>query len=177
MQTEVEEYRPVHDAFYGLGGGYLVSNFGTIKNRNGRILKGHNVHGYRQVTLHYLGISQSFYVHRLVASTFIGESDSRLDEVNHKDLDKLNNRVDNLEWMPKGDNIRHAKLHGHDGRRFTDEQEREIVALRKRGWTYQRIAGMFGCSKRRIWAIYDRKTKSTDQVELGWFTVWNMPNR
>jgi hypothetical protein len=160
MQTPVEEYRPVHDKFYGLGGGYLISNYGTIKNRNGRVLKGHNVHGYRQVTLHYLGISQSFYVHRLVASAFIGESDSRL-EVNHKDLDKSNNRVDNLEWMPKGDNIRHAKLHGHDGRRFTNEQEREIVALRNCGWTYQKIANMFECSRRRVFAVYGRNTRSS----------------
>ncbi|MCI0486838.1 MAG: HNH endonuclease [Blastocatellia bacterium] len=158
MQLTEEEFRPVHDEYYGIHGGYSVSNLGNVKNKYGRIIKGHITRrGYHQVTLSCYGLPKFFYVHRLVAYAFIGPPNSPSNEVNHKDLNKLNNRVDNLEWMVKGDNVRHAKSHGHHGRRYTDEQEQNIVVLRKRGWSYQKIADAFGCSKRRIFAICKRR--------------------
>jgi hypothetical protein len=161
MQFPEEEFRPVHDEYYGTHGGYSVSNLGNVKNKYGWPIEGHiTKRGYRQVTLCCYGLRRFFYAHRLVAYAFIGPPNSPLDEVNHKDLDKLNNKAENLEWMAKGDNIRHAKSHGHHGRRFTDEEEQSIVILRKRGLSYQNIGDTFGCSKRRIFAICKRRMES-----------------
>jgi hypothetical protein len=67
---------------------------------------------YKQVTLQNkrAGIKPStFYVHRLVALTFI-ENPNNLPEVNHKDCDKFNNNVYNLEWCTHQYNMEHMNL-------------------------------------------------------------------
>ncbi len=50
-------------------------------------------------------------VHRVIAKTFI-PNPNILPEVNHKDGDKSNNSVDNLEWCTRSDNLKHAYTHG-----------------------------------------------------------------
>ena len=68
-------------------------------------------------------------VHRLVAMTYLSEWDSRL-TVNHKDGNKRNNKIDNLEMMSNSDNVKHAfknKLICFDGEKangakISDEQ-------------------------------------------------------
>ncbi len=72
-----------------------------------KILKLHPVtseHPYLQCTLYKSGQSQTFLVHRLVAETFISNPENK-PEVNHKDRNKRNNCVDNLEWMTRIENI------------------------------------------------------------------------
>ena len=62
-----------------------------------------NGHGYQQV-----GAGRSpQYVHRMVAETWI-DNPNHYKEVNHIDGDKDNNRVENLEWATRGQNIRHS---------------------------------------------------------------------
>jgi len=63
--------------------------------------------GYFVVTLWKNNISKVHLVHRLVAETFI-PNPNNLPEVNHKDGNKLNNCVDNLEWVTQRDNNIHA---------------------------------------------------------------------
>lgn len=58
-----------------------------------------------------LGCKRRAYVHRLVASAFIPNPD-RLPEVNHKDGDKTNNHVSNLEWCTHKENALHASRAG-----------------------------------------------------------------
>lgn len=72
-------------------------------------------HGYHKVTL---SVNHKLYyrtVHRLVAETFI-PNPCGLPQVNHKDGDKTNNSVDNLEWVSPRDNVNHAHSMGlHKG--------------------------------------------------------------
>ena len=80
---------------------YQVSNFGRVKSiRFGkeRILKsGTNNWGYLFVKLCKNGKIKPFLVHRLVAEAFLPNTDN-LPCVNHKDENKQNNNVNNLEW-------------------------------------------------------------------------------
>ena len=54
------------------------------------------------------GVSKDLYAHRMVAETFIPNNDLLKDCVNHIDGNKLNNSINNLEWVTKGENNRHA---------------------------------------------------------------------
>lgn len=92
---------------------YRVSNKGNVKNKNtGRILKpGINRYGYPYVSLYNDGVPKPKTVHRLVARAFIPGYDNTL-QVNHKDGNKTNNSVDNLEWMTRLENMRHAYDNG-----------------------------------------------------------------
>lgn len=76
----------------------LVNSLGKVVHIKGKILKGgDNGLGYKFVYLKKDGINNNRYVHRLVAETFIPRPEG-LYEVNHKDEDKSNNSVENLEW-------------------------------------------------------------------------------
>lgn len=89
---------------------YDISECGVVTNTvTGKELHGQcNLKGYRQVLLCQYGASQIFSVHRLVAQAFIPNPDN-LPQVNHKDRDKLNNSVDNLEWCTCQQNNEHSK--------------------------------------------------------------------
>ena len=87
--------------------GYEVSNLGRVKSYkydkiNGKIMKPYkNTKGYLQIDLQLDGRKREnrvhLSIHRLVAIAFIPNPDN-LPQVNHKDEDKTNNCVDNLEW-------------------------------------------------------------------------------
>ena len=81
-------------------GHYQVSNFGRVKSiKFGKeiILKQKIKDGYYYVGLSKNGIAKNYFVHRLVAQAFL-PNPNNLPCVNHKDEDKLNNNVDNLEY-------------------------------------------------------------------------------
>lgn len=84
-----------------------VSENGEIKSHgkliNGEICKA----GYRRIHVSHNGTHYKFLVHRLIAETFIPNPDN-LPCVNHKDGNKLNNNVNNLEWVTYSENNIHA---------------------------------------------------------------------
>ena len=90
---EIEEFRDIP----GYEGMYEVSNLGRVR-RNGKILKpGKDRYGYLHVDLYKNGTKRTFTIHRLVAFAFLSNP-NKYPEVNHRDEDKTNNCVDNLEW-------------------------------------------------------------------------------
>ncbi len=100
-----ETWKPIK----GYEGFYSVSNFGRVRNnRNNKLLKlNNNGKGYLFVHLRKNKFNKSCYVHRLVLLNFIPNPDSK-PECNHKDGNKLNNHMDNLEWNTRRENVHHA---------------------------------------------------------------------
>lgn len=84
----------------GYEGLYQVSSSGRIKSLNygkERILKPYDLKGYKRIGLFRNGKRKHILIHRLVAGTFIPNPDN-LPQINHKDENTSNNRVENLEW-------------------------------------------------------------------------------
>ncbi len=92
---------------------YEVSSRGQFRNKKvNRILRGTvKPDGYQRVEIVINGKRQSIYRHRGVAETFL-ENPENLPIVNHKDLNKSNNRVENLEWVTSAENNKHAIRNG-----------------------------------------------------------------
>lgn len=88
---------------------YKVSNYGNVVNsKTGRPIKPHlNDMGYPRVALYIDGKVKNYKIARLVAELFIPNPDN-LPEVNHKDENKLNSHVDNLEWCDRHYNVRYG---------------------------------------------------------------------
>lgn len=88
--------------------GYQVNEEGVVLGKRGEPLSQHdNGRGYLIIALIINGKQTSKAVHRLIGEAFIPNPNSHSD-VNHKDCDKRNNTVDNLEWMTHGDNIKYS---------------------------------------------------------------------
>ena len=100
----------------GFDGNYSVSSEGIVrsngllkgKNSKVRILKTEmSKKGYLRVGLVKDGKQKKYLVHRLVAIAFL-DNPNNLPEVNHRNEIKTDNRVENLEWMSRRDNMNYG---------------------------------------------------------------------
>ena len=100
---------------------YKISNYGRVMNSRGLIMKQRTTpRGYKEIGLRNGKKNQKFFlIHRLVALAFIEKINGK-EYVNHKDGDKFNNSVDNLEWVTQSENQIHAYETGLQ--KFTNEQ-------------------------------------------------------
>ena len=129
----MEEWRDIE----GYKGLYQESNTGKVKSLNyrgtgkERILKGYdNGKGYLRVDLCKEGKVKQPLVHVLVATAFL-ENPNNLPEVNHKDENKQNNCVDNLEFCSKSYNVNYGTRNKKvaeklKGRKFSEETIKKI---------------------------------------------------
>jgi hypothetical protein len=88
---------------------YKISNFGRVKNNDGLIMRTRVLkNGYESLSL-VNNNNEKFNktVHRLVAEAFIPNPENK-ETVNHKDGNKLNNLLENLEWNTQSENVKHA---------------------------------------------------------------------
>ena len=157
--------REVFEDLKGYEESYQISDFGRIFTK--RRLVGNQIYygrelvpqltndGYLKVTLCKNGESKKFYLHRLVALQFI-DNNTNLPQVNHKDGNKLNNTVTNLEWCTKIENQNHAVRTGlmqrgqdRPSAKLTEEQVLEIYKL-KGILKSQDIANKYNVSKNTI---------------------------
>lgn len=116
----IEKFKPVK----GYAGIYEISNLGRVKSLS-RVIERNDGNtrvtedriilpfltkcGYHQIVLCKDGVRKKHLIHRLVANAFI-ENPDKLPIINHKDENKLNNRVDNLEWCSAYYNLRYGKM-------------------------------------------------------------------
>lgn len=92
---------------------YLASNMGRIKQKSGRILNGCvKESGYLTIGILSQGIIISEYAHRLIAYAFLDYDGNPRLIVNHKNLIKHDNRVENLSLMTRSENTLHAIENG-----------------------------------------------------------------
>lgn len=119
----MEEWRDV----VGYEGLYQVSNLGNLRslhwyggNNIKQLAKNVRPDGYLSVNLHKDGKPHPKTIHRLVAQAFIPQEEGK-DFVNHKDENRANNCVENLEWCDKSYNQLYSmKLHPEREKIFTD---------------------------------------------------------
>lgn len=111
---------------------YSVSNLGRVKSNYAnkeRILKPFtNKRGYLLVDIRHPNYRKSMQVHRLVALAFISNPNG-LPEINHKDEDKSNNCVDNLEWCTTEYNCNY----GTRNKRKAENCKKKVCSLAKDG--------------------------------------------
>lgn len=133
---------------------YEVNTSGEIRSLNrvimvngkerlvqGRILKpklGHN--GYYSVTLCNGGHKLAKYVHRIVAEAFINKPEGK-DFVNHINGNKLDNRIENLEWVSHSENVKYAYkiglTHVSNHRRLIDKYTgKEFASIKEASLFY-----------------------------------------
>jgi len=151
----------------GYEGHYQVSSTGQVRSlKRGRRLMSPAVSctGYYQVNLYLEGRVKHFYVHRLVAAAFIRQIPDGM-EVNHKDGDKSNNEVSNLEIVTSEENLRHARDTGlmpsggeSPVAKLTEEEVRKIRAARGKRVRVGELADAYGVCERTIYGIWEGKT-------------------
>ena len=93
---------------------YQVSNLGNVRSirfNKVRNMKSWDSHGYRAVELCINNNRYTVRVHQLVALAFIPNPENK-PEVNHKDRNRSNNNVENLEWVTQSENVAHAYRNG-----------------------------------------------------------------
>ena len=118
----------------GFEGHYIVSNMGNVmslpRRANhmsgtrvsvGKVLKPNKIwNGYLQVTLCVDGERHHRLVHRLVAEAFI-PNPNNMEQVNHINFDRADNRLENLEWCTASENTLHSERAGrlhHESKRI-----------------------------------------------------------
>lgn len=148
---------------------YAVNRYGDIINLETRLIlkQSLNRKGYPQVDL-----NPTITVHKVVATTFIDKSDENL-QVNHKDGNKLNNNVENLEFVTPKENMEHAsrnrlinvakhKLNAKgENNNSAKLKEIDIVDIRnliKDGLTDKYIAELYNVSRSNITMIRLRRS-------------------
>lgn len=120
-----EEWRPIPYPEYP---DVQASSFGRIKFPHGKISFGQDSDEYKRVTLTHFNTKRkkSVFIHRLVAAAFFGRNDDPNVVVNHKDGNKGNNRVDNLEYVTHKENAEHAQQLGLVGP-LEDQYKRKVA--------------------------------------------------
>jgi hypothetical protein len=158
-----EEWRAV----IGWEGLYEVSNIGNVRRlpHRGRAIKVlkpfKEPKRYVRVVLFVNNSAKTCHVHRLVAKSFIPNPENK-PNVNHKDGNKHNNLVSNLEWCTQSENAIHSYRIGLQkpvrSCKLTDKQMAEIREMYKTGKYFkQTIADMFSVSRVTIYKILSNK--------------------
>jgi hypothetical protein len=147
---------------------YQVSTLGRVSHK-GKLMAGSKAFSRREYPRIRFDIDSGnvrIAIHSLVAYTFLGPCPPWL-EVNHKDGNKSNPALENLEYITKSDNHKHSyRVLGqrrntgskHGMARLSEEHARAILERRSRGETCAALASEFGVSTATVYKIGERRT-------------------
>jgi len=142
---------------------YMVSNKGNVMSctnkSNGKLLRvAFDGRGYPHFKLYKDGkTKQTIKGHRLVAMAFIPNPENK-PQVNHKDGNRLNNNVENLEWVTNIENRDHAVSLGLKKMSLTPDMVRGVRYLLTRNINQTLIADTFNCGMNTISRIKTKKS-------------------
>lgn len=164
MEKRIHDFIPEIKDYYTVtsDGEFYSDNSGKMKTRN-RAGTEYQIINFSTVN----GKKKTFRAHRLVLMAFNPTEGMEQLEVNHKDGNKKNNSLDNLEWCTPSENQKHAfKLGLQKPRRgeksnfskLTEKDAIKIFELREEGLTHKQIAEIIGCSSSNISYILKGKT-------------------
>lgn len=124
------EKRPINIKEWSM---YQVDTNGNVYGKNGKQLKySLNHNGYCIVNFYHNKKRKGFEVHTLVAKTFIPNNNLEKIQVNHKDGNKENNKVENLEWVRPKENTYHSiKILGNNKIGIRNPNSRKIFGYDK----------------------------------------------
>jgi len=142
---------------------YEIHKNGSVFSKKlGRSLKQSSTkQGYKKVSLCKNGNQKTFKVHRLVAQAFIENPEKKI-TVNHKDGNKINNNLNNLEWATYSENAIHAYANGlrkpRSGNQYTknnavfklDKSDKEYILKNISNFTQTELAKKFNVSQSAI---------------------------
>lgn len=148
-------------------GKYKVSNMGRIMDKNGDLLSLYDhPRGYKSVSLSLCDNYRLKLVHRIVAETFIPNPENK-PQINHKDGNKENNKVNNLEWVTQKENSVHASENGLLLRKkynsnISKLQKNEVLQIRsiyEQKWvTMKEVANAYNISIQAVSKIIRRQS-------------------
>lgn len=125
------EWRPIRDY------NYEVSSDGEIRNKeNKKIIKQRvNTYGYKIADIQVNKKSKTFVVHRLVAEAFLGvkQKDENQWQVDHLDRDRTNNKVENLRWATRSENLKNRIVTKRKNFEMSIKTIKEIIRLYESG--------------------------------------------
>ena len=144
--------------FVQINTNYGISNKGNVKSlKTGKILKPSISGRYARVTLE----GKKYYIHRLVGEFFIPKIEGKI-FINHKDGNRYNNDVSNLEWCTQKENVTHSILSGRRNRpaaKLNKDQVKEIrTKYSKRTESYRIIGERYGVCGMTISQILRNET-------------------
>lgn len=123
--------------------------------------------GYTHLLFNGKNTRKNYSIHKLVALHFI-PNPNKYTQINHKDGNKLNNNVENLEWCTIAENNKHARVNGLQNIKgiknpracISEEQVRQIRNIKKLypNFTYLQIGKIAKCSRDVVGGIVKNKT-------------------
>jgi len=139
----------------GYEGLYMISNLGRVKKDKKIIRDRTSKWGYKHIDLFNKG-RKTFRVHRLVVIAFLPNPEGK-PHTNHINCDKIDNRLDNLEWATRSENMLHAYDKGlnHTGEKhhYAKLKECEVIEIKKmlkKGRKCKEIGDLYGVSSQTI---------------------------
>lgn len=155
-----------------------IDHYTECKDGRKRLVKGHVLkqcsmkNGYMMIDVNINRKHKRLYVHRVVASCFLPNPDN-LPEVNHKDCNKKNNSVENLEWCTRQYNNTYKEKYGISAKEATKALREPLFAVNletlkvSRFVSQREAARQLGISQSNIWAVLRGKACSAGGC---WFT-------